>query len=133
MAPREGPVFTGPFAGGRSQNYKQRPDEGEATPAMHSDSAPKSAYELAMERLRKKDEDAGVTAQALTDAQRDAIAEARRVAESKVAEAQIMHRSRVLALGDPAERTAAEEALRRDIQRIREDCDRKVETIRNAQ
>lgn len=100
---------------------------------MHSDSAPKSAYELAMERLRKKDEDAGVSAQALTDAQREAIAEARRVAEAKVAEAQIMHRSRALALGDPAERAAAEEALRRDIQRIREDCDRKVEKIRNAQ
>jgi hypothetical protein len=100
---------------------------------MHSDSAPKSAYELAMERLRKKDEDAGVSAQVLTDAQREAIAEARRVAEAKVAEAQIMHRSRAAALGDPAERAAAEDALRRDVQRIRDDCDRKIGKIRTGQ
>lgn len=98
---------------------------------MHSDSAPKTAYELAMERLRKKDEDAGVATQALTDAQREAIAEARRVAEAKVAEAQIMHRSKAMGLADPADQHAADEALRRDIQRIREDCERKIETIRS--
>ena len=99
---------------------------------MHPDSAPKSAYELAMERLRKKDEEAGVTSQALSDAQREAIAEARRVAEAKVAEAQIMHRAKLAALGDPVARAAAEDGLRRDIQRIREDCDRKIESIRSG-
>lgn len=99
---------------------------------MPSDSAPKSAYELAMERLRRQDEQAGVSAQALTDTQRDAIAEARRVAESKVAEARIMHRSRLAALADPGERAAAEENLRRDIQRLREDCDRRIERIRSG-
>ena len=127
-----GPVHSGPPRIELIPRLRETPDEGEATPAMNPDSAPKTAYELAMERLRKKDEDAGVSAQALTAAQREAIAEARRVAESKVAEAQIMHRSRALALGDPGERAAAEEALRRDIQRIREDCDRKVEKIRSA-
>jgi hypothetical protein len=99
---------------------------------MHSDSAPKSAYELAMERLRRKDDEAGVTAQALTDAQREAIAEARRVADAKVAELQIMHRTKVLTLADPVERAAAEDGLRRDIQRVRDDCDRKVERIRSG-
>jgi hypothetical protein len=99
---------------------------------MNSDSAPKSAYELAMERLRRKDEETGVQAQPLTDGQREAIAEARRVAEAKVAEVQIMHRSKLAAVRDPAEFAAAEEALRRDTQRIREDCERKVEKIRSG-
>ena len=38
-----------------------------------SDGAPKSAFELAMEKLRRQDEAAGVEAVALTEAQRDAI------------------------------------------------------------
>lgn len=99
---------------------------------MNSDSAPKSAYELAMERLRKKDEEDGVQAPSLTDAQREAIAEARRVAEAKVAEAQILHGSKLAGLRDPAEFAVAEEALRRDTQRIREDCERRIEKIRSG-
>ena len=38
-----------------------------------SDEAPKSAYELAMERLRKKDAEQGITTAPLTDAQKAAI------------------------------------------------------------
>lgn len=97
---------------------------------MPSDSAPKSAYELAMERLRRKDEEAGVSASALTDTQREAIAEARRVAEARTAEARIMHRSKAAGAADPAEMAAVEEALRRDLQRIRDECDRRIEKIR---
>ena len=44
---------------------------------MPDDSAPKSAYELAMERLRKSDADAGIERQPVTDAQKAAIAEIR--------------------------------------------------------
>jgi len=47
---------------------------------MPKDDAPKSAYELAMERLRKKDRDEGVPEHAPTAAQRKAIAEARQMA-----------------------------------------------------
>jgi len=46
---------------------------------------PKSAYELAMERLKKKDAEAGVVEQKLTDAQKAAIADARNFYESKLA------------------------------------------------
>ena len=35
-----------------------------------SDDAPKSSYELAMERLRKKDAEAGIEQKPLTDAQK---------------------------------------------------------------
>ena len=45
---------------------------------MPSD-GPKSAYELAMERLRQKDREAGVEERPLTDQQKAAIAEARQV------------------------------------------------------
>ncbi len=45
---------------------------------MSSD-APKRADELAMERLRPKEREAGVEERPLTDAQKAAIAEARRV------------------------------------------------------
>src|SRR6187455_1328338 len=57
--------------------------------------APKSALELAMEKLKKKDAEAGVEAQTLTDAQRTAIADARSMYEARVAERRIMHRSAV--------------------------------------
>jgi len=97
---------------------------------MSSDQAPKSALEIAMARLRQKDADAGIVETPLTDAQRDAIAEARRVCESKIAEAQILHASKTAGVFDPAARMAADEELRRDLQRIRDDADRKVARIR---
>lgn len=99
---------------------------------MASDSAPKSAYELAMERLRKKDAEAGVVETPLTDEQREAIAEARRVAEAKAAEAQIMQRSRLASVADPADLARLEEEHRRDIQRINDDRDRRIERIRSG-
>jgi hypothetical protein len=42
---------------------------------MADDGAPKSAFELAMERLRKKDAAEGVTTRKLTDEEKAAIAE----------------------------------------------------------
>ena len=44
---------------------------------------PKSALELVMERLKKKDADAGITEKPLTDEQRAAIAEARSVYDAR--------------------------------------------------
>ncbi len=42
---------------------------------MSNDDAPKTAYELAMERLRRKDREEGVVERPLTDAQKAAITE----------------------------------------------------------
>jgi hypothetical protein len=97
---------------------------------MASDSAPKSAFELAMERLRKQDAEAGVVETPVTDEQRESIAEARRVADAKLAEARILHRSRLTAVVDPVEIAKAEEEHRRDLQRIQDDRDRKIDKIR---
>ena len=95
-----------------------------------SDDKPKSAVELAMERMRKKDADSGVSDRPPTDEQKAAIAEARSVHASKVAELEILHRSKISAIFDPAERAVLEEAYRRDLSRLHEDLERKIGKIR---
>jgi hypothetical protein len=95
-----------------------------------NDDKPKSAVELAMERLRKRDADSGVVERAVTDEQKAAIAEARSVHASKVAELEILNRSKLMALFDPAERARVEEDYRRDLQRLNDDLERKMEKIR---
>ena len=92
--------------------------------------APKSALELVMERLRKKDADAGISEKPLTDAQRTAIAEARSVYEARVAERRIMHQAAVIKTLDPEERQALDDALRRDLERFETDRESKVRKIR---
>jgi hypothetical protein len=96
-----------------------------------SDDNPKSAVELAMERLRKKDADSGVTEAPPTEVQKAAIAEARSLHASKVAELEILQRAKMSALYDPAERAQAEEAYRRDLARLHEDFERKIGKIRS--
>jgi hypothetical protein len=97
-----------------------------------SDDGPKSALELAMERLRKKDKDAGVSDQPVSDAQRAAIAEARSVAEAKLAEREILYKSKTAVLREPDAREVLEQEYRRDRERITNDRDRKIEEIRGG-
>jgi hypothetical protein len=92
--------------------------------------APKSAYELAMERLRKKDAAEGVEHKPLTDVQRAAITEARNVYESRVAERRIMHETGLRRTFDPAERETLDQEFRRDLERFESDRDAKIRTIR---
>jgi hypothetical protein len=95
-----------------------------------SDDAPKSAYELAMARLRKKDKEEGVVERPVTEEQKAAIAEARRVCEARLAEREIMHRSHLVRVGDPEALEKIEQEYRRDRERITYDRDRKIEEIR---
>ena len=99
---------------------------------MREDDAPKSAYELAMQRLRKKDREEGVEEHAVTPAQRDAIAEARKVADARLAEREILHASKMRAVLEPEAREALELEYRRDRERIVSDRDRKIEDLRRA-
>jgi hypothetical protein len=94
---------------------------------------PKSALELVMERLRKKDAEAGTPEQTLTDEQKAAIAEARSIYEAKVAERQILHRGNVLTTADPQQRAALDEEYRRDLDRFASDRDAKIRRIRGEQ
>jgi hypothetical protein len=94
--------------------------------------APKSALELVMERLRRKDAEAGITETPLTEAQLAAIAEARSVYEARVAERRIMHSSAVVKTIDPEERQALDDAFRRDLERFESDRDSKIRKIREG-
>jgi hypothetical protein len=93
--------------------------------------APKSAFELAMERLKKKDAEEGVVETPLTDAQRTAIADARNLYESRVAERRIMHQSALMKSIDPAEREQLESEFRRDLERFATDRDARIRRIRD--
>jgi hypothetical protein len=102
------------------------------TDMMTTDDAPKSAVELAMERLRKKDADSGVAERPTTDEQKALIAEARNLHASKVAELEILQRSKMAGLFDPAERGQAEDAYRRDLARLHDDLERKIAKVRGS-
>ena len=85
-----------------------------------------------MERLKKKDADAGVESRPLTDAQKAAIAEARNFYESKLAEVEVLHQSKLRKTFDPTERETLEHEYRRDRERLTTERDAKIEKLRRA-
>jgi hypothetical protein len=99
---------------------------------MTNDHAPKSAYELALERLKKKDAEAGVEHRPLTEAQKASIAEVRNFYESKLAELEVLHQGKMRSTADPAERGAREDEYRRDRERLNSERDSKIEKVRRS-
>ena len=97
---------------------------------MSQEGAPKSAYELAMERLRKKDEAAGVVETTLTDAQKTAITELRSLYGAKLAQADLQHQDRVRMTFDPAVREVLDLEYRRERERLTGEMDAKIEKAR---
>jgi hypothetical protein len=97
---------------------------------MDSDSAPKSAIELAMERLRKRDEDAGITRRPLSDTQKILIAEMRKQYEAKLAELRLACDERLQSSRDPIEYAQIEEEYRQERERLSTERDEKLEKIR---
>jgi hypothetical protein len=100
--------------------------------SMGDDKALKSSYELAMERLQKRDKDEGVERQPVTDAQKAAVAEIRNFYDAKLAEVEVLHQGRLRATFDPAERAAREDEYRRDRERLTSERDSKIEKARLA-
>lgn len=94
---------------------------------------PKSAFDLAMERLRAADTEAGIEETPLTDAQKAAIAEARAVGTSRIAEREILFKDALRKVLDPTEREKAEEEYRIDRSRIEADRDRAIDRIRRGE
>lgn len=94
--------------------------------------APKSAYELAMERLRKKDADAGIAPVTLTDEQRAAIAEVRNAAQAKLAHLEVMHQSDRVRAADLESLHVMDDGYRRDRERIIADREARIEKIRQG-
>jgi hypothetical protein len=99
---------------------------------LPDEEAPKSAYELAMERLRQKDKEAGVAERTVTDEQKAAIAEIRKVYEAKLAEREILHQSDRQKAASPEALAQVEEEYRRDRERIGDERDRKIEKAREG-
>jgi hypothetical protein len=98
-----------------------------------ADGPPKSAYELAMERLRKKDAEEGVTTRLLTDAEKAAIGEVRKIYEARLAQEDVLYQSKMRTMVDPAERDEAERQFRRERQRLTSERDSKIEKIRTGE
>jgi hypothetical protein len=97
---------------------------------MTEDKPLKSSLELAMERLAKKDADAGIKNTPVTDAQKAAIAEARNFYDAKVAELEVLHQSKVNATFDPAERETLDQQYRREREHLITERDNKVARLR---
>lgn len=95
------------------------------------DDEPKTAYELILERLKKKDREQGVEERPLSGDQRARIAEVRKVCEARLAEREIMFNGARRKAADPEALATLEEEYRRDRERIHSERDRKIEQIRN--
>jgi len=95
----------------------------------------KSAFELAMERLKAKDRDEGVPEEApLTPDQKGRIAELRRDAQAKLAELEILHRKNVAAAGGDPEATAkVEENYATDRGRVESRLESAVARVRRGE
>ena len=102
-----------------------------------SEDEPKSAYEIAMEKLRVKDIEEGKEPATVTAEQKEKIAEIRQECEAKVAELEIMHRSRMmqaLRQGDPEEALEKiDESYRRDRQKLEEEKETRIAKVRRGE
>jgi hypothetical protein len=100
---------------------------------MGSDQPPKSAYELAMERLRKRDADEGVEHRPLDDEQKAAIAELRSFYQARIAEQEILLQSRRRKAANAAELETLEADVRRERERLASERDTKIEKVRRGE
>ena len=97
-----------------------------------STKGPKSAVDLVMERLRQRDAEVKGDVVVLTDAQKEAIAAAKRDYAANVAEAEILFRSALAVTMDPEARQELEANHRRDLGQFASARDRKIEAARKA-
>jgi hypothetical protein len=91
----------------------------------------KTSYELAMERLRGADPNAAKQ-KPLTAAQKEKIAEARRVAAARLAELEIHFSDARKRFVDPAEQEKAEAEYQIDRQRVNADLERAIAEVRSG-
>ena len=94
--------------------------------------APKSAFEIAMEKLRNQDRERGEAGPAaLTGDQKLAIAEVRARGQAKLAEAEILHKANRRKAGeDPEALAKLEEEYAIDRRRIEEQLEREIAQVR---
>jgi hypothetical protein len=93
---------------------------------MTDDKPLKSSLELAMERMAKKDAEAGITSKPLTNEQKAAIAETRNFYEAKLAQLEVLHQSKINGTFDPAERETLDQQYRREREHLTTERDNKI-------
>ena len=98
---------------------------------MTDDDAPKSAYELALARLRARDREEGIEEKAVSEEQKAQIAEIRRVYEARLAEREILHQSERQKARDYDELEKLTDDYRRDRERTQAERDRKIDEVRS--
>jgi hypothetical protein len=99
---------------------------------MDENDKPRSAVEIAMARLKQRDTDSGVADRTVTDEQKAALAEARSVHAAKTAELQILQRSKLSGVFDPADRERIDAEYRDELRRLADDMERKIAKIRGT-
>ena len=98
---------------------------------MSDDKPLKSSLELAMERLAKKDADAGISTAPVTDEQKAKIAEVRNFYEAKIAELEVLHQSKINATFDPGETDTLNQQYHREREHLTGERDHKIAKIRD--
>ncbi|HSD67694.1 MAG TPA: hypothetical protein VLF95_13390 [Vicinamibacteria bacterium] len=99
---------------------------------MSDDDAPKTAYEIILERLKKKDREEGVEERPVSNEQKAGIAELRKVYEARLAEREILYQSSRRKAADLEALEKLEEEYRRDRERIASERDRKIAEVRSG-
>lgn len=94
----------------------------------------KSAFEIAMEKLRARDKERGEkSGKPLTDDKKRQIAEVRRLYASRCAEREILYRADLeKAAGDPEERQKVEDAYVTDRRRLESEQETQIRKIRGS-
>lgn len=83
-----------------------------------------------MARLKQKDVDAGVVDKPLTDTQKNEIAEVRKTYSAKLAQEEILYKSKLPGVLEHEQRQTIDDHYRRDVERLNHERDRKIEKIR---
>ena len=95
----------------------------------------KTAYELAMERLHRKDAESGETGTRLTEKQKKEITSIRAFYKARMAEREILHHAdlvKVRASHEPEAIRKVEEDYQTDRRRIEDEMESKVRAVRRA-
>jgi len=96
---------------------------------MPDHGAPKSAYELAMEKLKARGD---YEEKKLTTKQKAAIADIRSRYRARIAEAEIQHQSKLATVTSYEELEKVKNELTRDKERLNAEMEEKVEEVRSA-
>jgi hypothetical protein len=85
-----------------------------------------------MARLKKQDAEQGVSDRPLNDDQKNEIAEVRKTYAAKLAQEEILFKSKMQGLMDHEVRQELQDNYRRELERLNHERDRKIEKIRMA-